>query len=86
MLDIIHNKSNFEKETFDKLVEISNKIGLKHKEKAYILNNWQEFYNWYNEIIKKDYTFTNNNIPIEGFVIEDSNNYMVKVKTYYYNL
>lgn len=86
LLDIIHNKSNFEKETFDKLVEISNKIGLKHKEKAYILNNWQEFYNWYNEIIKKDYTFTNNNIPIEGFVIEDSNNYMVKVKTYYYNL
>lgn len=82
LLDIVENSIEFKKKDYNELKNISNSIGLKAKEKAYVISNWTQFFNWYNKIIKEGYMYNNRNI--EGFVIEDSNNYMVKIKLHYY--
>lgn len=48
-----------------------------------MLETWQEFFDWYYKVIDEDYKYNGRNI--EGFVIEDSNGYMVKLKLTYYN-
>ena len=40
--------------------------------------NWQEFFDWYHEILEADYEYEGH--KIEGFVIEDSAGYMTKIK------
>ena len=83
LLDVIYNTIDFKKYNYEDMCSIANKFNLKHKEKACVLNTWQEFYDWYIKITSEDYLY--NNRHIEGFVIEDNNNYMVKVKLAYYN-
>lgn len=61
-------------------------FGLTPKEKAYELQSWQEFFDWYCEVQKEDYEYKGRKEhPIEGFVIEDSRGYMTKLKLPYYN-
>ena len=50
---------------------------------VYIANNLEEFQELYTNIISKNYQL--NGEYIEGFVIEDSNQFMVKIKTNYYD-
>lgn len=83
LLDIIHNEIPCRKYNFEQLCDIADQFSLSHKEKAYVLENWQDFFDWYYEVISEDYKY--NNRHIEGFVIEDSNGYMVKLKLCYYN-
>lgn len=83
LLDIIYNDMEFKKYDFNTLCYLSNKFGLIHKEKAYEISTWQEFFDWYQEILDNDYEYKGQ--KIEGFVIEDSVGYMTKVKLYYYN-
>jgi hypothetical protein len=47
-----------------------------------VLNNAEEFLQWNNEI--SDDKFTIDNQQVEGFVVEDSNNFMVKFKLHFY--
>lgn len=49
---------------------------------AYTLNSWNDFYSWYNEVTVEDWKYKNE--YIEGFVIEDANGFMTKVKLQYY--
>ena len=83
LLDVIKNSLDFHKLDYDAMCHIANKIGLEHKVKAYEIATWQEFYDWYYEVIENDYHYNDTNI--EGFVIEDSTGHMVKVKLAYYN-
>ena len=83
LLAIIKNDINFEQYDYDKVVNIGTELGLKVKTKAYTINSYIEFYDWYNEVTAPDYKF--NDRIIEGFVIEDANGFMVKVKLDYYN-
>lgn len=82
LLDVIDRTWEFHR-SFN-LEEIANLFGFKYKETYCILNNYNELFEFKEEITKKDYKY--NNQYVEGFVIEDSNHYMVKLKTYYYNL
>lgn len=82
LLAIIKNDIKFSQLNYDQLVDISNMLNIKVKEKAFVINTWSEFFDWYNEVMTEDYEY--NNRKIEGFVIEDSNGFMVKVKLYYY--
>ena len=52
------------------------------KELAYIIHNAEELYHWYNLVTGFDYTYDGQHI--EGFVLEDLDCHMVKVKTAYY--
>ena len=83
LLAIIRNDINFSQFSYEELVNISNELGLKVKTKAFEIDNWSDFYDWYYEVTAEDYEY--NGHPIEGFVIEDAAGYMVKIKGYFYN-
>ena len=83
LLDIVRNDMEFSKYEYDQMVDIANQFGLTHKEKAFEIATWQEFYDWYYDVLEEDYEY--NGRKIEGFVIEDSVGYMTKLKLTYYN-
>lgn len=83
LLDIVRNDMEFSKYEYDQMVDIANQFGLTYKEKAFEIATWQEFYDWYYDILEEDYEY--NGRKIEGFVIEDSVGYMTKLKLTYYN-
>ena len=83
LLDIVRNDMEFSKYEYDQMVDIANQFGLTHKEKAFEIATWQEFYDWYYDVLEEDYEY--NERKIEGFVIEDSVGYMTKLKLAYYN-
>lgn len=83
LLDVVYNEIEFKKYSFDKLCIIADKFGLSHKEMAFKIDSWQEFFDWYYDVIQSGYLYNGRNI--EGFVIEDSNGYMIKLKLAYYN-
>lgn len=83
LLAIIKNDIKFAQYDYDQVVNIGNDLGVKVKTKAYTINSYAEFFDWYNEVTAEDYEFDGR--IIEGFVIEDAAGYMVKVKLAYYN-
>lgn len=83
LLDIVKNDMNFEKYDYDSMVDIANQFGIMPKEKAFEIAIWQDFFDWYYDILEDDYEY--NGRKIEGFVIEDSVGFMTKLKLAYYN-
>lgn len=83
LLDIIDNDFNGEKAEYEYLRTVNKQFGLTCKEKASTFDNWEDFYGWYLEVTDEDYLY--NERHIEGFVIEDSAGFMVKLKLAYYN-
>ncbi|MCI8800519.1 MAG: AAA family ATPase [Lachnospiraceae bacterium] len=83
LLDIVYNQMEFARYGYDDLCHTAGLFGLEAKERAYEIANWQEFYDWYYDIMESDYEYHGR--KIEGFVIEDSGGYMTKIKLSYYN-
>lgn len=83
LLDIVYNQMDFAKYDYEIMCDIAHQFGLTSKEKAFEIANWQDFYDWYYDILEEDYEY--NGRKIEGFVIEDSVGYMTKLKLTYYN-
>jgi predicted kinase len=80
LLDCIYRDLNFSKS--DKSEEIAKELGVKYKELAYTFNDYLEFENFIANVKKENLNM--NLRSIEGFVIEDSNGYMMKLKNKYY--
>lgn len=83
LLDIVYNTLEFQKYNYEDMAHVGRDLGLTIKKQAYELSTWQEFYDWYFEVLEEDYEYRGD--KIEGFVIEDANGYMVKLKLTYYN-
>ena len=83
LLDIIKNDMTCTRMSFAELCETAAVFGLRHKEFAYHLHDWQEFFDWYYQVTDEEYLYHGRHI--EGFVIEDESGYMVKLKLAYYN-
>lgn len=83
LLDIVYNEMPFRKFSFNEMCAVADELGLRHKEHAFVIETWQEFYDWYYNVTSEGYKYDGRNI--EGFVLEDSNGYMVKLKLNYYN-
>ena len=83
LLDVIKNQLEFAKLPYEELCEVADKIGFVHKELAYTLNSWQEFFDWQQTVRAEGYK--HNGEEIEGFVMEDATGFMFKLKLYYYN-
>lgn len=83
ILDMINNTTNYSKISYDELKQFSNDYNFEIKELVYTAKNLTEFKNIYTNITSSDYNLNNTNV--EGFVIEDNNNFMVKTKTNYYD-
>jgi predicted kinase/predicted phosphodiesterase len=84
LLDVIYNTSDFDHVSYSDLCKIAEMFNFKVKEKFRTINNYEDFVLFYNEVTTKDYLY-NGISPIEGFVIEDQEKYMVKIKCHYYN-
>ncbi len=82
LLDIIKNTSEYKKESFESLQNFANKNNIQVKEKAYVAKTKEEFAKIINEVTLENYKW--NNQYIEGFVIEDSKDFMLKIKSNYY--
>ena len=83
LLDIVHNDMEFRKYNYEDMCTVADSLGLQHKEKAFVIESWQDFFDWYYNVTNEDYEY--NGRKIEGFVIEDANGYMVKLKLHHYN-
>jgi hypothetical protein len=83
LLDIVRNQMDFSKYEYDDMANVANELGLRHKEKAFEIATWQDFFDWYYDVLEDGYEYNGRNI--EGFVIEDSAGYMTKLKLCYYN-
>ena len=83
LLDIVKNQLSFAKYEYDHVRHVAEQFGLAHKEKAFEIPSWQEFFDWYYKVTAEEYEY--NGRKIEGFVIEDSEGYMTKLKLSYYN-
>lgn len=84
LLDVIKNEMEFDKLPYDELVKLSEDMGLVVKEKAFVIDSWEDFYDWYTDVTAEGYKY--NGEYIEGFVIEDSAKYMTKIKLHYYSM
>lgn len=82
LLDIVSNSLDFNKYSYEEMYAVAEKFGLEHKEKAYEFTCWQEFFDWYYALQEGNSEYQGH--MVEGFVVEDSNGYMTKVKTAYY--
>lgn len=82
LLDIIENTVDFTKKSYEDLCEIAKNFDFEVKKKTFILNSFDEFLTWYKKVSSNNYQY--NNEYIEGFVIEDMNKHMCKIKTEYY--
>lgn len=83
LLSIVKNKMEFEQISYENLLNIGSALKVKVKEKAFEIASWSEFVDWYNEVTSEGYEY--NGKIIEGFVIEDIEGKMVKIKLHYYN-
>lgn len=83
LLDIVYNNMDFQRVDYDTLAILAEKLGLRVKERAYVINDWSEFFDWYYQVTNDDYLY--NGRHVEGFVVEDSVGKMVKLKLAYYN-
>ena len=80
LLDIIYNTLDFRHMSYEMLQFTGVRLGFSVKRKAKTLNNWNEFVSWY----ETEVNIPENNI-LEGFVLEDAEGFMTKIKTDYYN-
>lgn len=83
LLDIVYNQMDFAKFGYDDMCHVASELGMTPKEKAFEIASWQEFFDWYYDVLEEDYEYEGR--KIEGFVIEDSTGYMTKLKLAYYN-
>lgn len=79
LLDIIHNTLEFKKESYSNMYTFALSVGVPFKSLSLMFDTWIEFYDWYKN--------NHNSLDIkhEGYVLEDSNGFMFKFKSKYYN-
>ena len=64
--------------------EFAGFYGFKTKTLYKVINDWGEWEKWYEEIGNPDFKVNGN--PVEGFVIEDAKQFMLKIKLSYYQM
>lgn len=83
LLDAVYRTIDYKKLSYENLQEIGKSFNFIVKEKVKEFSSWNEFYNWQEEVKTENYKY--NDEYIEGFVIEDINGFMFKMKLAYYN-
>lgn len=78
LLDAIYREEEFRKLPYNELLNLGKRLGYETKQSSFVFNNWEEFEEWYNKA-SKDFE-----LKEEGYVLEDSQGYMTKIKLPYY--
>ena len=82
LLACVKNELKYNQLSYNDLCLLAKRFNIRVKEEAFVLNDWNEFFDWYNEVTSADYMYHDRHI--EGFVIEDSVGFMTKIKLSYY--
>lgn len=82
LLDIVYNKPAFQVVGDDKRQQIADQIGCAVKQQAASFANGDELHTWLKAV--NDFHYKEGDAHIEGFVLQDSKDYMVKVKLPWY--
>lgn len=88
LLDIINNSMKFDKLSYSELQKVAENIGLKYKIHAKTLHDIKELNEYIEKITDPKFrviTTRTDDDCIEGFVFEDANGFMFKLKVAYYN-
>ena len=88
LLDIIYNDIKFKKLPYKDMCEIAMKFGLENKYLDRVIYTYDELMDYIKFIEKPHFVTKTDRIDdecIEGFVFEDANGFMFKLKTPYYN-
>lgn len=88
LLDIIRNDIKFEKLGYESMCDVAKLIGLEYKYLADIILDYKELSRYIENASSPDFKYQTDRIDdecIEGFVFEDANGFMFKLKTHYYN-
>lgn len=83
LLDAVYNEMTFRKYDFELLSKLASDFAFEVKTKLTTIGNWQDFFDFYMD--NNSQTEETASKDIEGYVFEDSNGYMVKLKNQYYN-
>lgn len=83
LLDIIYNDFEFGHIDYEELVDIASRFKLRIKEKDCELHTMKQFVEWYEQVSAPNFTPSDGK-HIEGYVLEDSDGFMVKVKSDWY--
>lgn len=83
LLDIVYNTMNFKHVEYERLKTIAACFNIPVKNKIKEFNDWEQFKYWYNHSI--NFNTDTSTYNIEGYVIEDAQGLMTKIKTDYYN-
>lgn len=80
LLDVVDNTLKFKKMSNEGLIYLSREIlHINERISTSVFFNWNDLFTFYQDLEK------DNSIAIEGFVFEDSDGFMLKYKTPYYN-
>lgn len=88
LLDIIFNDIKFHKMPYIDVCDVANKCGVSHKILDTIIEDYEGLISFINKATKPNFIMATDRIDdqcIEGFVFEDENGFMFKLKTHYYN-
>lgn len=78
LLDIVKNKFTDEYADYQDVRSVAQDMGCEYKQKEFTFNTWDELYTW-RQKMKEDWS-----VRHEGWVIQDSNNFRVKMKSRFY--
>lgn len=85
LLDLIKNDLNkFGKASYEEVVSLAKELGLEVKELTHVFNDDKSLFSFVSEV-KDNYDYTLNGENIEGFVLEDANGFMFKLKSKWYS-
>lgn len=87
LLDIVHNKIQFQADSAQEREQMAELLGVRAKERAAVLKNAEELFKWLTEVKNFDYQYTfksGRTDFIEGFVLEDASGFNVKIKLPWY--
>lgn len=82
LLEVVKRQRDYEAMPEVEREALGKRLGIRCKQKAATLTNWREFEVWYASIQGMGYEFEGK--QLEGFVIEDSKGWHVKIKLDYY--
>ena len=88
LLDIIKNDMKFEKYPYIEMCEVATDLGLEHKYLDTIIEDYNGLTRFIAKATADNFVMTTDRIDdkcIEGFVFEDKNGFMFKLKVPYYN-
>lgn len=79
LLDIFHRSEHTQRAEYEQLKNVAKKFGFEAKARGIVLRDADAFENWYTKV-SQDINYRYHNKDIEGFVFEDTQGNMTKIK------